>query len=110
MTEAIVGKRQPGGGNSARIGVRDQRQNGMVERRSRNLDSPPSCCLSVRRQNLADQIALVFGHKFLILEGKSTPLANQFPSFGFLEKVFVVPGKLRKHLQIGEVLQLELPL
>src|SRR5215469_1675728 len=59
------------------------------------------------RQNLCQQFSLLFDDKPLLIQRKAAVLSDQRRDVRLIEKKFVEPGDLRKHLKIGEILRLK---
>ena len=79
----------------------------MIERRGGNLDASALGRFGVDRQNLRQHFALPGHYETLIVERVAPTLFDEAGDVGILEEVFIEPGDLRKHLQVGEVLRRE---
>jgi hypothetical protein len=108
MTKRFCGKRQARRGNGSRIGVADQRKNGMIKGRRRDFDRSLLGSRGMRRQNLAHQFPLARNHKTLIFERIIALFLDQRGDVFIFEKKLVEPGDLRQHLQVGEILRLKI--
>ncbi len=108
MEKTILRQGQSGSRNGTHIGVADERQNGMIERRSRNFDSSLLRGGGMGGQHFTQQSALSGDHECLILERESLTLLDQRGDIRIVQKELVEPCDLREHLQIGEVLRLKI--
>ncbi len=86
------------------IAVAEQRQNGMVKRRRRQLHLLLAGGFGVSRQDGTDDLHLLADHQFLLAPAEVAALADQLANLRLLEKKFVEPRQLRKHLQVGVIL------
>src|SRR5215469_6782991 len=59
------------------------------------------------RQNLCQQFSLLLDDKPLVIQRIAVALSDQSRDVRLIEKKFVEPGDLRKHLKIGEILRLK---
>ena len=107
MAKTILRQGQARGGNRAHVGIADQRQNRVIERGGRNLDSSVLRRFGVRGQDFGQQFALPRDHEALIVQRVIRALFESARDIGIVQKEFVEPGDLRKHLQIGKVLRLK---
>ena len=107
MPKPVLRQGQARRRNRSGIGVADQRKNGMIERRGRNLDRSFLRGVGIRRQNLAQQFPLARDHKTLIVERVVALFLDQRGNVFIFQKEFVEPCDLRQHLQVGEVAALE---
>src|SRR5438874_2383690 len=108
MPEAVLGKWQAERRSGARIGIADQRQNGMIEGGSGDLDPALFCSVSMRWKNFLNQLALIINYEFLIFGRKSAAFAHQSSDLRLRKKKLVEPGNLRKYLQVGKILGLKI--
>ena len=108
MAKAILGQRQARSGNRAHVGIADQRQNRVIERGGRNLDSSVLRGFGVRGQDFGQQFALMGHHEALVVQRVAAAFLNEPGDVGIVQEVFVEPGDLREHLQVGKVLRREI--
>ena len=104
MTEPILRQRQSWRGHGRDICITQQRQNGMIVRRTREFDRTTLCRIRVNRQYFGDQFALAGDHEALVFERVIAALSDECGNFRIFEEEFIEPGDLGKNLQIGEVL------
>src|SRR5581483_1111009 len=110
MSKTILWQWQPRSGNSPLIRIADQRQDRMIERRSRDLDPLFAGRRSMGRKNLGQQFTLPRDHEFLILKRVPMPLFDQSCDVRFIQEKYVEPCNLRKNLQVREILRLKIAL
>src|SRR2546423_974191 len=103
MSEMLPGQRKSWMRSGSDIGITDQRKNGMVERRGRNLNSSALRGSCIRGQDTCQQLPLLAGNKFLVFTGVIAAFAYQSANIGFFEPELIKPGKLREHLEIGYI-------
>ena len=82
----------------------------MIKGRHRKFDRSFLRSLCVRGQHPGKQLPLPRNHKLLIVEGIVMAFRNQPRDVLLFQKKFVKPRDLREHLQIGEILRLEVAL
>ena len=108
MKKTILGQRQSRRRNGAHVRVTDQRQDGMVERRSRDFDSSLLHRCGMRGQHFSHQCTLSANHECLILEREPTTLFDECGDVWLVEEEFIKPCDLGEHLQVREILCLKI--
>ncbi len=69
----------------------------------------PRCAASAcTGKTFASRFALPGDYETLIVKRVAAAFLNEGGDFGIVQKVFIEPGDLRKHLQVGEVLRREI--
>src|SRR6516225_1684912 len=102
--EGAARKRRGRIGNARDVGVTQERQNGVVERRCADLDLATRSCVAVRRQNQTQQFQLFFLQgRLVILGGVFAPRSKAAHEFVFLKPRFFHPGELREKLEVSPV-------
>src|SRR5262245_37113342 len=91
MSKTVLRERQSGGRDRALMGIAQQRQNRVIEGRSRDLDASFLRRLGVSRQHTFHQRDLVADDESLVFQGIVAPLSHQFSNFGLVQKKFVKP-------------------
>ena len=90
------------------VGIAEQRQDGMVVRRGGNFDLAGSGEPGVLRQHAADNLALLFAHAALVIQGEIAAALDPLAHLRVIGlKLFVEPGELRPHLHIAQFLGAE---
>src|SRR5580692_6081925 len=107
MKEAILRQGQSSSRNSPHVCVTNQRQDRVVERRSRDFDSSLLGGLGMGGQHFAQQRTLLTNHQRLIFDRESATFLDQRSDVGVFEKEFIKPRDLRENLQIRDVLCLK---
>ena len=90
-------QRHAGMRDAGDVGIAQQRQNRMVERRGRDFDLPGAASAAIGRQHPADDLALLFAHAAPGRRAvKSRPFAIQLAHFRIARlELLVEPGELR---------------
>ena len=108
MAKSVLRQRQPGRRDCPGIRIAHQRQNRMIERCCRNFDGTRLRRVGMRRQHPASNSRSRAITKLLIVQRVVVSFLDQRRDIWIFQKEFVKPCDLRKHLQIGEVLRLEI--
>ena len=107
VAKAILGQGQAWARDRAHVGIADQRQDGVIKRGGRDFDSSVLCCVGMSGQNLGQQFPLPLNHEALVVKRVIASFSNQSCNVRIVQKEFIEPGDLRKHLQVGKVLDRE---
>src|SRR5947209_754360 len=103
MTEALPGQRQSSMGGRTCIGITQQREDRVIERRGGDFDCAALRRRGVSRQHFREQLALFADNELLILKRVTAALVDESAYVRIIEKKFIHPGNLREHLQVTYV-------
>ena len=107
----VAGKAEPRRQRHARVrhsgdlGIAQQGQDGMVVRRSGDLDLPGGSQFLVNGEHAAHELALLLSHAPLIFRLEIAPAAQPVAHFAVVgQELFVEPRQLGPHLQVAKFL------
>src|SRR5262245_13047350 len=94
MAEAPRRQRQPAMRSGAYVRIANQGENGMVKRRSRNLDGAALRRRGIGGQHVGEELPLLLNDELLVRERIFAALLDQAVNDGIVEKELVHPGDL----------------
>src|SRR5580700_11106480 len=101
-------KRKTRARNRAQIGIADQRQDGMVERRGGDFDLAARAEFAIHRQYTRQRFPLLAGDHFLLGQREIAALADESDQFRIArQQILIKPGHKMEDLEVAKILRRE---